>query len=553
MPAAKQQRRAVTASSKAKTSQHASSTISSFARVSKTVGHASAKKVPGPVTPKKDIRLEAITPASRKRKIVASVEEVSSADEGPSRLKLRRKLTLAASSSSSCSSSITKSTTNATVSATTTTTATPTQPVKRGRGRPPKNPRPEPTPRKRVRSPSVSDSDVSSIDAGALFKKLRLESSPSRSSSPLTANTSVVGSDVESDAKQPAKPGQLPDEVLNLIALHTAFLKTVTLHHAHHGSAAPMDLRVLCPNIARAWGKKRVTDAEIRTCLAVLGESPPSPSSGTGTGNISSPFRLSDYGRGKICVEIDPGRNPGPLNENKLNALFRANISALWARFLANRDGSGVVDASAAFLATLPKVPVTLCESVVKASPIMLKGQQRLEDLKHGIAMKRQEKDRKPSPLTTTTTTTTTSTAPADAPKLSLLDRIRLKAQQKSALPAGLSPAQLERRAALQRVEEVSALVAMLSRAAGDTAGGDGGGRVSFPMAALLEKLKDSFRMGISRPEGAACVRLLAAEVAPEWVRVVALAGREHVVVEMGRQIGKGEVAGRVRDILERE
>ncbi|KAI1162995.1 hypothetical protein F5B18DRAFT_621600 [Nemania serpens] len=548
MPAAKHQRRAVAASSKTKTSQqHASSSISSFARVSKTVGHANAKKElsSSPVTPKKAVNLEAITPASRKRKIVASVEEDSSADEGPK--KLKRKLTLAAASST------TKSTTSTTASTTTTTTtATPTQPVKRGRGRPPKKPRPEaPTPRKRARSPSVSDSDVSSIDAGALFKKLRLESSPSRSCSPLTADTSLAGSDVELDAKQPpVRSGQLPEEVLSLIALHTAFLKTVTLHYAHHGSATPVDLRVLCPNMARAWGKKKVTDADVRVCLGVLGEPLQSPSTGssssTSTGGISSPFRLSNYGRGKICVEIDPDRNPGPLNENKLNALFRTNISALWTRFLVNGDGNGNADVSATtFLTTLPMAPVTLCESVVKASPILLKGQQRLEDLKHSITMKRQERNSKATPTTTTVTTAT----PAEAPKLSLLDRIRLKSQQKSALPPGLSPAQQARRAALQRVEEVSALVAMLSRAASDS----DSGRVSFAMAALLEKLKDSFRMGISKPEGAACVRLLAAEVAPEWVRVVTLSGREHVVVEMTRQIGKGEVAGRVRGILERE
>ncbi|KAI1183313.1 hypothetical protein F5B17DRAFT_443549 [Nemania serpens] len=547
MPAAKQQRRAVVANSNTKTSQqHTSSSIGSFVRVFKTARHANIKKEPSPVTPKKDVKLEAITPASRKRKIVASVQEDSSADEGPS--KLRRKLTLAAASSSST----VKSTTS------TSTATTPTQAVRRGRGRPPKKPRPEPTPRKRARSPSVSDSDVSSIDAGALFKKLRLESSPSRCSSPFTADTSLAGSDVElEDVKQPARSSQLPEEVLSLVALHTAFLKTVTLHYAHHGSTAPVDLRVLCPNVARAWGKKKVTDADIRVCLGILSESPSRPSDARTRISIDSPFRLSNYGRGKICVEIDPDRNPGPLNENKLNALFRTNLNALWARFLANEDGNGNgnADAASTFLTTLPKAPVPLCESVVKASPILLKGQQRLEDLKHGIAMKRQEKDRK-TPLTTSTTTTTTTTTTAatpEAPKLSLLDRIRLKAQQKSALPAGLSPAQLERRAALQRVEEVSALVAMLSRAAGE-GGNSGGGRVSFAMTALLEKLKDSFRMGISKPEGAACVRLLAAEVAPEWVRVVALPGRgEHVVVEMGRQLGKGEVAARVRGILERE
>ncbi|KAK5628913.1 hypothetical protein RRF57_004628 [Xylaria bambusicola] len=509
MPAVKQQRKAAPGFKGKTIQQHTSSNISSFARVSKTSGNAAVKKELAPSTPRKDVKLEAITPASRKRKVVAPIEDESSADESPKNVTTSSTRKLASSS----------------------TTTTPVQPVKRGRGRPPKKARPEPTPRKRVRSPSVSDSDASTVDTGALFKKLRLESSPSRFSSPVTADTSVAGSDIESDTN-PAKSSQLPEEVLSLIDLHTAFLKTLSLHYAHNGSNVPADLRILCPNIARAWGKKKVTDADIRVCLGILSSSSSSPS--------SSPFTLSNYGRGKICIEINQSRNFGPLSEDKLNTLFRTNITALWTTFLA----SGNETNASAFLPTLPKAPVTLCESLAKASPLLLKGQQRLEDLKHGIAAKKQEKI---APKTSTADTTVQN---ADGTKMSLLDRIRMKSLQKSAMPAGLSPAQLERRGALQRVEEVSALIGMLSRASSE----DGmGGRISFTMASLLEKLKDSFRMGISKPEGAACVRLLANEVAPEWIRVITLAGRENVVVEVSCQVGKPEVARRVRDILGRE
>ncbi|KAI0392087.1 hypothetical protein F5Y17DRAFT_438125 [Xylariaceae sp. FL0594] len=547
MPAVKQQRRAA-AGSKAKASQQQhTSTISSFARVSKAAtANTTAKKDLVTSTPKKaEVKLEALTPASRKRKVVATTEEddSSSADERPTPPTTAIKRTAAASSQPQSS------------------------PVKRGRGRPPKKARvePTPTPRKRARSPSPSpsDSDASAIDAGVFFKKLRLESSPSRCSSPFTTDTSLAGSDVESDAKQLKKyskshSDKLPDEVLSLIDLHAAFLKTLTLHYVHNGAHVPADLRVLCPNVARAWGKKKITDADIRICLGVLASSSPALENGDSLNQLS----LFNYGRGKICIEsngIGNGGSPAfrPVDENKLNNIFRANITALWTGFSAN----GSMDA-AAFLATLPKAPVTLCESVAKARPVLLKGQQRLEDLKHGMAMKKAEKEASKvsittssSPLSTTTTTTTSTTtkdtpmANTDAPKMSLLDRIRLKSLQKaSALPTGLTPAQLERRAALQRAEEVSSLIGMLSRSTSD-------GRISFPMATLLEKLKDSFRMGISKPEGAACVRLLAAEVAPEWIRVVNLAGRagEMVVVEVSCQLGKPEVARRVAALLAKE
>ncbi|CAJ2503239.1 Uu.00g106330.m01.CDS01 [Anthostomella pinea] len=501
MPATKQQRRKALAKPEVTTTQqHASSSISSFTRVSKTVGSSIVKKDLVSLTPKKDIKIEAITLASRKRKAIATIEDDSSADERPSKLALPSIPSLAA-----------------------------VQPAKRGRGRP-KKARPEPTPRKRARSPSVSDSDVSAIDAGSLFKKLRLESSPSRCSSPLTANTSVADSDIDADIEF-SKPDQLPSEVLSLIDLHTAFLKTLTLHYAHNGSNIPADLRILCPNVARAWGKKRVTDAEIRVCIGVLNSHSSSQSNASRSNNLLS---LSNYGRGKICIEIDPAHGSGPLNEKKLNDLFRDNLEALWSLFTAN----GKPDA-AAFMTSLPKAPVTVCESVVKASPILLKGQRRLEDLKHGIAVKKQEKETKPQgnvPMTN-----------ADGSKMSLLDRIRYKSLQKSAMPAGLTPARLERRAALQRIDDVAAMIGMLSRA---TSAGQG--RISFTMVAMLEKLKDSFRMGISKEEGAVCVRLLGSEVAPEWIRVVTIGQRENVVIETDCQLSKVEIANRVQAVLAR-
>ncbi|KAI1812554.1 hypothetical protein GGS20DRAFT_557530 [Poronia punctata] len=496
MPLTKQQRKAAAASKVKASQQHASPSISSFARVSKTVPNVGGKKEVVTSTPKKDTKLEAITPASRKRKAVASVEaDSSSADETP----VKR-------------------------------TKAPIQPVKRGRGRPSKKARPEPVPRKRVRSPSISDSDASAVDAGVLFKKLRLESSPSRCSSPVTVATSVAESDAEFDAK-PSAPDQLPREVLDLIDLYAGFLKTLTLHYAHNGSHVPADLRVLCPNVARAWGKKKVTNGDIRVCLGVLGKSAE-----------SNPLSLVNYGRGKVCIESSKSRGRGPMNENKLNATFRTTITALWTEFLA--DGKSDVSE---FLTTLPKAPIALCESVAKAAPILLKGQQRLEDLKHGIEIKKQEKEAKSQPSATIDNKNPTTNP--DGSKMSLLDRIRLKSLQKASMPAGLTPAQLERRAALQRAEEVSALIGMLSRATSDGMGG----RVSFTMPSLLEKLKDSFRMGISKPEGAACIRLLATEIVPQWIRVVTLSGRENVVVEVEAQVGKPEVARRVQDILARE
>ncbi|KAI1439140.1 hypothetical protein GGR50DRAFT_635103 [Xylaria sp. CBS 124048] len=542
----KQQRKTLAASGiKTPKSQKASSNISSFARVSKTVAVANVKpqkeeeqpRSSPSKTPKnsnnKTSRIEVIltTPASRKRKNHAAA--ATSADEGDDDdssanddERRPRKRVVAPSVGKKSAAGFFSSPSKTAPAPVTRGRDGPSSPNKKEKARP----GPVPAVKKRARSPSVnSDSDASSIDAKVLFKKLRLDSSPSRCSS--TPDTSLAGSDIEADAQR----DELPEEILSLISLHTAFLRALALHYAHNGFNVPVDLRSLCPDVARAWGKKKVTAADIRTCLGVLNRSPSDASS-----NL---LGLVNYGRGKICVEMNQVGRVGALSELKLNALFVANVKTLWNDFLA---GGGTTDtAMTTFMPTLPKAPVALCESVVKAAPILLKGQQRLEDLKQGIAAKKQATASSSKQLSIAAAGTPLTNP--DGSKMSLLDRIRLKAQQKASMPAGLSPAQLERRAALHRVEEVASLIGMLSRAT------DEGGRVSFPMAVMLEKLKDSFRMGISRQEGAVCIRLLAGEVAPEWVRVVTLSGRENVVVETAAQLGKPEVARRVKDILARE
>ncbi|KAK6864032.1 hypothetical protein PG995_000560 [Apiospora arundinis] len=490
MPAAVKRQPASTRSKATPAKKPANANISNFTRTTKNAGNDEIKKnITAAVKPV--VKLAALTPNSRKRKVVASSDDDdSSADERTP----TKKVSLTPAPLKSVET-----------------------PQKRGRGRPTKKTRATPTPLKRARSPSVSDSDTaSSINTDKLFKRLRLESSPLRASSPLTADTSATESDFE-----PC----LPSEILSLINLHSSFLKTLTLHYAHNGTNVPVDLRSLCPNIARAWGKKAVTENDIRICLGVQ--------------NLTaSLLTLSNYGRGKICLEVDASKLPGGhLNEKLLNHDYRSKMEQLWRRFSANRDRDTL-----RFTNSLPKAPITICDSVVKATPVLAKGQKRLEELKQGIAFKKQEKEAKPVAAAAVANSMTNP----DGSKMSLLDRIRHKQLAKAALPAGLSPAELERRAALHRVAEVTSLLGMLSR----SSAGGAQGRISFTMQVVLEKLKDSFRMGISREEGAVCIRILAQEVAPEWIRVVKIGEQENVVIEACRQMSKVEAERRVQAIV---
>ena len=74
--------------------------------------------------------------------------------------------------------------------------------------------------------------------------------------------------------------------------------------------------------------------------------------------------------------------------------------------------------------------------------------------------------------------------------------------------------------------------------------------RLAFPMPALVQRLRDSLRMPVSNEEGAACVRLLASEVAPGWIRVVTIGGRENVVVQRSMQPVDRVIRERVSGLL---
>ena len=365
---------------------------------------------------------------------------------------------------------------------------------------------PTPYPRKR----QFQADDNASSEAEVLLGQLNLQSSPThKRSRTASARTTTAQDDAD-----------LPSELLDLVDLHIAFLKTLSMSYAHQSRHAPIDLRTLFSAITRAWGKRQVTLDDIRLSVGILSWS---PSKATAP---PIPFFLADYGRSKICIESHPDAAPGPLREPKLAMDFESNLRALRT---ASRGQPIHL-----FLATLPKAPLKPCAVV---HPVLAKGQRTLTELKNGIV-------RKPQPQPEPATTVVPATNP-DGTKPSLLDRLRLKALAASQSPAGPTPAELMRQAALHRAEDVAAVIAMLCVA---TAGGMG--RVAFPMATLLTKLRDSLRSPVSTEDGVCCVRLLAGEVAPGWLRVVTVGGRENVVVTVAGQPAKGVIGERVKVLL---
>jgi hypothetical protein len=322
---------------------------------------------------------------------------------------------------------------------------------------------------------------------------------------------------------------QFPPEFVELTELHRAFLKTVVVHFAHNGTNVPLDLKDLLPHISRAWGKRRVTIEDIRRCVAVESVAR------VGVGFHGSPFLISDYGRGKICLELEPSQTGSPINEKKLCRTFEKNLQLLSAERNSEREAADMdldIPLESLSLADLPKAPISLRALAASANPLLAKGQRALAEIKNGIAMKQQEKQAKTDISIVATN--------ADGTKLSVLDRIRLKSLAKAQAPLPPSAEELERRAALQRVGDVAAIILMLTRSSYPRAP-----RQAYPMAALLQKLKDSLRMPISNEEGATVIRLMAREISPEWMKIVKIGAKETVVVQTQGELSVPEITDR--------
>ena len=361
--------------------------------------------------------------------------------------------------------------------------------------------------------------------ARSLLDRLFLSNqTPTRS--PIKNQSSIL--DSSNTYTSPPQPQDLPTELLDLINLHAAFLTALSIHYAHNGTHSPADLRNLCPDVARAWGKRGVTLQDIRRTIGVLNSNIPE---GRNDYRISQ-LSLSNYGHGKICIEMKimaskPGRIARPVNENILNEIFVKGLKKSW------EDRDGMDTDVAEFIGGLPLEPITMCSSVLNMSPLLAKGQRRLEDLRAGITIKKEEEKKKAQEA---------EIVYKSGAKPSLLERLRAKQQLQSSLPPPPSKEELARKAALQRIDEVAAVLTHLS-----TSSSVGQQRISFTLPALLGKLRDSFQTPMSKEEGETCVRLLASEIAPEWVQIVKMGKVDALVVNRDERLGESDLQERVK------
>ncbi|EHK41289.1 hypothetical protein TRIATDRAFT_147759 [Trichoderma atroviride IMI 206040] len=346
-----------------------------------------------------------------------------------------------------------------------------------------------------------------------------------------TVQTKLEAYRVTSQKKAKEAESEFSPELVDLIRLHKAFLKTITLQIIHNGTIVPIDISSVAPHISRTWGKRQVTVDDIRTCIAVQ-TSARDP-------DVVSPFIVSDYGRGKICIELHPDHNNGAvsINEERLSRQFEENLRALCAGRAQDDVTDADVPLASLSLKELPRAEIRNMDSSIKINPILNKGHNALSALKEGIVAKQQEKEVKQQ--------ATIAMVNSDGTKMSLLDRLRHKQLAKANGPLPPSGPELQRRAALNRVADVCATVSMLSLSNPASLP-----RQAFTMVLISDKLKDSLRVPLSKEEGMTCIRLIANEIAPEWLKVVTIGGRENVVIQRGLQPVDRVIQERVQKLL---
>ncbi|KAG6101819.1 hypothetical protein E4U31_003537 [Claviceps sp. LM219 group G6] len=318
-------------------------------------------------------------------------------------------------------------------------------------------------------------------------------------------------------------------DLAELVALNTAFLKTITMYIAHNGCSSPIDIDRIAPDISRTWGKRQVSIKHIQRCIAIQShkQAPQDPR-----------LIVTHYGLGRFCVEVVPGLDGARIDQERMCRQFEDNLQALCAEQGMNQMTDVDIPLARMTLSDLPQAPIQDMGDGLKANPLFAKGQAALHDLKTGIAAKRQEQQQKQivdkTPLLN-----------PDGTKMGLLDRIRHKQLAKANEPIPPSGPELQRRAALNRVADVAATISMLS-----LSNPMASPRQAFTMMAIAAKLKDSLRVPLSNEEAMTCVRLIATEIAPDWLRIVFIGGRENVVIQRHGQPIDRVIHERVQRLL---
>ena len=380
------------------------------------------------------------------------------------------------------------------------------------------------TPRryKRTKNLQPAVTDTPSKSAVALFDKLNLETKPNAIPCSLNAIQRPYSTPPATPDGDNCTTAKMPAELQDLTQLYASFLSALSLYYSHNGTSSPVNVRALLPLITKSWKKRAVSLVDVQVLLSIGAE---------------SGFILKDFGRGGICLTKDLPRGRASkraasyVDEVDLNLRFQISLQKDWNQW--SNSTAKERPEVAAYLDQIQLAEIAKDESVEKAAPLFARGQQRLADLKASQINAKSEAATSSEVAAEHMATTTVQNRGT-----SLLDRILAKQALTASLPAAPTKHQLERRAALQRVEDIARVLDLLAGVRP---------RCSFSMQAVVQQLQQSLRNPISREEVERCLGLMANEITPGYVSIIQSGSVRGVVVTKARKVGLEEIRQRVQ------
>ncbi|CAK4032549.1 Hypothetical predicted protein [Lecanosticta acicola] len=366
-----------------------------------------------------------------------------------------------------------------------------------------------------------SPAETPSRAAATLFDRLRIGSKTAAIPCALSSREPALDTPPNTPPKAKDKINlTLPSELKDLQGLYASFLTSLAIYYAHNGTSSPVDINVFLPIVTKSWKKRAVKLQDIQRLLAFAQPT-------------AQKFLLQDFGRAGICLvrKLPPQkRATSYMQEEKMNEEFEEELLKAWRGWQseAKRNRTASV-----FVSQLPLAEIVKNAVVEKTAPLFARGQQRLADLKGAQATAKNESSKASSPAASSASTQTRGSA--------LLDRILAKQTLASTLPAGPTQEQLERKAALHRVEDVGRVLSLLVGARG---------RHSMSMPAIVQQLQQSLRNPISKDEVLNCLDVMSNEVAPGFVKIVQSGKVQGVVILKSGSVGHNELRDRVERAL---
>ena len=337
------------------------------------------------------------------------------------------------------------------------------------------------------------------------------------------------------EGEENSVPIDVPEEPAayrDFVALHSSFVKALSLHFSHNGSTAPANVVDLYPTIERVWKKRKVTIDDIQRLLYIQEQSKPT--------SCSVKYRISDDGK-TCCVErIDTAPQTAkaqfrlPVNETELAARFSQNLDDFCQKqeteFAPQNIPLATIHKSGAALTPRNFIRQQLLD--IRAGTIKLKVIDTTQKSKDAAATARGSK--------------------VVNRKSSLLQRIQAKSFQQSRLPPPPSKETALRRAAVERIPEVLNVLLLLTPPITSTAGlsPNSPPKKPFRWETIIQNIQDSMRNPIAKAEVEACLDILSQkEVASDWVQIIALSRFKSVVLRGGLAISSREIIQKVSDL----